>query len=84
MLRFKTIKLDKALIDNGIGEKNALFIQDTIKMLKNMDFEIVAEGVETEQMVNMCSELNCDFIQGFFYSKPIPENDFIEFMRSSK
>lgn len=83
-LPFKTIKLDKALIDNGIGEKNALFIQDTIKMLKNMDFEIVAEGVETEQMVNMCSELNCDFIQGFFYSKPIPENDFIEFMRSSK
>jgi len=83
-LPFKTIKLDKALIDNGSGEKNVSFIQDTIKMLKHMKFEIVAEGVETEQMVDMCSELNCDFIQGFFYSKPIPENDFVEFMRSSK
>lgn len=84
MLPFHTVKLDKTLIDSGLENKDFLFIENTIKMLKNMNLKVVAEGVETEQMVDVFSKLDCDFIQGFFYSKPIPEGDFIEFIRSSK
>ena len=82
-LPFKTVKLDKTLIDSGAENSNFVFIEDVIKMLKNMNLEVVAEGIETEHMVDVFSDLKCDFIQGFFYSKPIPENDFIEFIRSS-
>ena len=45
--------------------------------------EIVVEGIETQQMVETFSNLKCDYIQGYFYSKPIPENDFVDFIKQS-
>ena len=53
-------------------------------MLKDMDMEIVVEGIETEQMVETFSDLNCDFIQGYYYSKPIPQPDFVKFIEEAK
>ena len=82
-LPFNTVKLDKALIDNSGEERYNLFIGDTIKLLKNMNMEVVAEGVETENAASLFSDFNCDYIQGFFYSKPIPKADFIDFIKAS-
>ena len=82
-LPFNTVKLDKALVDNGGEMKYNLFIEDTIKLLKNMKMEVVAEGVETEATASVFSDFKCDYIQGFFYSKPIPKADFIDFIRAS-
>ncbi len=82
-LPLKIVKLDKTFVDNSNKPKLHIFLKGTIKMLKDMDMEIVVEGIETEQMVETFSELNCDYIQGYFYSRPIPENDFIDFIRKS-
>ena len=52
-------------------------------MLKDMQMEIVAEGIETQSMVEQFAALSCDFIQGYYFSKPIPEDKFVEFIRTS-
>lgn len=83
-LPLKIVKLDKTFVDNSNKPKLHIFLKGTIRMLKDMDMEIVVEGIETEQMVETFSELRCDFIQGYYYSRPIPERDFIKFIEQSK
>lgn len=79
-LPFKIIKLDKSFVDEKNNPKVWIFLSNTIKMLKDMNMEIVVEGVETQEMLEAFSDLKCDFIQGYFFSKPIPKNDFVAFM----
>ncbi|MBQ8411095.1 MAG: EAL domain-containing protein, partial [Ruminiclostridium sp.] len=82
-LPLKIVKLDKTFVDNSNKPRLHIFLKGTIKMLKDMDMEIVVEGIETEQMVEMFSELNCDYIQGYIYSKPVPEKEFVCFIRNA-
>ncbi len=50
-------------------------------MMKSLNMRIVVEGVETEEMLNRFSELGCEFIQGYYFSKPLPEKEYVEFIR---
>lgn len=78
-LPLKIVKLDKTFVNNQTG-KMWTILQNTVHMIKDLNMEIVVEGIETEDMVKKFSDLHCDFIQGFYYSKPIPEKDFVEFI----
>ena len=51
-------------------------------MLKALDKKIVVEGVETEEMANALIDLGCDYLQGFYFSKPIPEKDYLNFLNA--
>lgn len=82
-LPLKIVKLDKSFVDEQSNPKMWIAIQNTVRMLKDMNMEIVVEGIETEKMVEQFTDLNCDYIQGYFYSKPIPEDDFVEFIRKA-
>jgi EAL domain-containing protein (putative c-di-GMP-specific phosphodiesterase class I) len=44
---------------------------------------LIYEGVETKECLNHFSDLNCEYIQGYYFSKPISENEFIEFIKNS-
>ena len=79
-LPMKIVKLDKSFVDEHSNPKMRIVLKNTIRMLKDMDMEIVVEGIETSEMVDAFSELKCDFIQGYFFSKPIPEQDFVKFI----
>ena len=79
-LPLKIIKLDKSFVDEQNNPKMWIFLKNTVKMLKDMNMEIVVEGIETQEMVDAFSNLKCDFIQGYFFSKPIPKNDFVAFI----
>lgn len=79
-LPLKIIKLDKSFASEKNNPKVWIFLRNTVKMLKDMDMEIVIEGVETKEMMDIFSDLKCDFIQGYFFSKPIPRNDFVAFI----
>ncbi len=84
-LPLKIVKLDRTFVNNNEQPKMSVFVENFIRMFKDMNMEIVVEGIETEQMVKRFSELQCDFIQGYYYSKPIPEKDFVDFiMKHSK
>lgn len=79
-LPLKIIKLDKSFVDENNNPKMWIVLKNTVKMLKDMNMEIVVEGVETQEMLDAFSKLKCDFIQGYFFSKPIPQRDFVDFI----
>ena len=82
-LPLKIIKLDKSFVDEQNNPKVWIFLRNTVKMLKDMNMEIVVEGVETQEMLEAFANLKCDFIQGYFFSKPIPRNDFVAFVSNA-
>lgn len=81
-LPLKIIKLDKTFVDEQDNPKMRVVLKNTVAMLKDMDMEIVVEGIETQEMVDFFAEMQCDFIQGYFFSKPIPKPEFISFIKS--
>lgn len=78
----KIIKLDKTFVDEQDNPKMRVVLKNTVAMLKDMDMEIVVEGVETQEMLDFFTELQCDFIQGYFFSKPLPKPEFGSFIRA--
>ena len=55
-----------------------------VGMAHGMELKLVAEGIETkEELESMCRE-GIDYIQGFYYSKPLPMTEFLEFIRKNK
>ena len=45
----------------------------------SMGLKVVAEGVETEEQLDILKEKGCDFVQGYFFSKPLPAREFVAF-----
>ena len=78
-LPLKIVKLDKTFVNNQ-NSKMWTILQNTVRMIKDLNMEIVVEGIETEEMVKKFSDLKCDFIQGYFFSKPIPQREFVKFI----
>ncbi len=68
-----TLKIDRAFI-TGIdqGERNLALVRAIIAMGHSLGMRIVAEGVETEAQALLLTELGCDFLQGYLFSKPVP------------
>ncbi|MGN0818110.1 MAG: EAL domain-containing protein, partial [Candidatus Coproplasma sp.] len=78
---FDVVKLDKSLIWAYMSTKKyEPILQHYMPMLHGLGAKIVAEGVETAEMVTALKALDCDYLQGFYYSRPVPEDEFIEFL----
>lgn len=82
-LPLKLVKLDKTFTNLKENPKMIIVLENTIRMIKEMDLEIVVEGVETRELVDHFCELGCDYIQGFYFSKPIPREEFVRFIGES-
>ena len=79
---FDIIKLDKSILWNSYKSKKAdIILQNTVKMIKEMEHNIVIEGVETEEQKEYVSSLGCDYCQGYYFSKPVDKNEFIEYCK---
>lgn len=82
------VKLDKSFIDMVDDEGMWIVIQDTVNMLKAMGKEILVEGIEEETVARRFTDIDtdliqgCDLVQGFYFCKPLPEEEFIDFIRS--
>lgn len=76
------IKFDKSFVDEMDDPKMWIAIVNTVNMLKRMNKKILVEGVEDERTLERFVELGCDYIQGFYFSKPLSEHDFIEFVNT--
>lgn len=76
-LPFRMIKLDKCMVwDAFENERAGITLKHTVGMLKELDLNIVAEGVETQEQQSRLSNIGCDYLQGWYYSKAIPEKEF--------
>jgi len=58
----------------------AEFLQLLIDMIKKLGFRVLAEGVETEEQVALLKKAGCRFAQGFYYARPMPIPEFLEFL----
>ncbi len=67
--------------EGRIDKKSEKFIHILIDLSKNLDKQTVFEGVETQAQRDFLRSINCDQAQGFFYSKPLSEQDFVQFIR---
>ncbi len=76
------LKLDITFVRNL--KANEIVIENIIKMAHRMGLLTVAEGAETNEQVATLKTLGCDFIQGYYYSKPLPVNDFEKYLNKAK
>lgn len=73
---FDVIKLDKLFVDDIGIDKNDKIIKSIIDLVHTLKMEILAEGVETKKQYEFLKELKCDYIQGFYFHRPMTEDAY--------
>lgn len=81
LLPIDTLKIDKSFI-NTIDQQEAkkTIVGSIISLVHQMDISVVAEGVENENQLHYLKDHECDYIQGFYWGKPMPDKDLIELL----
>ena len=64
--------------------ENLKMLQYTINFLKEYGLHVLAEGVETLEQAKILIDNGVEYLQGFYYSRPIPEKEYIEFLNAQK
>ncbi len=68
------VKIDKSFLDDmTTNEKSKKFIESIITITHDLGLKVVAEGVENEQQSNMLASMSCDYLQGYYLARPLPE-----------
>ena len=76
---FELIKIDRTIIQDAFKERKAgITLAHTVSMLNALEMNIVAEGVETADMHDILIEFGCQYLQGWYYSKAVPEDEFMQ------
>ena len=74
-VEFDILKIDKSFVDNST-ERDEKVLKRIITIAKDIGLDIIAEGVESEEQLENLTGLGCDNIQGFYYAKPLPKEEF--------
>ncbi len=80
-LPITTLKVDKSFIDHICSKNTSNLTQHIITIGKSMGMCVIAEGVEKQEQLEYLMEHDCDKIQGFLFSKPLPENEIIKLFK---
>lgn len=81
-LPLDVVKLDMSFISQIGNERKLRILAAVISLAKNLKLHTVAEGVETEEQLKVLKELGCDAIQGYYFSKPLPKEQFTEYLNT--
>ncbi len=82
---FDVIKIDKKFMENMlVSKKGRLILEQVVAMAKKLDLGLLAEGVETREQVELLQEIGCDMVQGFYYAKPMPAEEFYELLKEDR
>ena len=80
-LNFDIIKIDKSLLRGAEqDELGRIMLENTVKMFKQMKREVLVEGVETAEQAALLANLDVDYLQGYYFSRPLCEKEFIEYI----
>jgi len=78
------VKFDKNMVNSYFENRIASFVMNyTIEMIKGLGHKIVFEGVEEENQINQVKDMKVDYVQGYFYSKPIDKLAFLDFIENN-
>ena len=82
-LPINELKIDQTFVRHmATSEIDATIVQSTVLLAHSLDLKVVAEGVEDQAVVDMLASYQCDTIQGYFFSRPLPVQDFETWVRS--
>lgn len=75
------VKFDRSMTNAYFENRKARYVMDAaIQMIQGMNLEIVSEGIETKEQYRTMEELGISHIQGYYFSRPLPENEFLRFL----
>lgn len=78
---FRILKVDKSILWSSESNKKADFtLQSIFDMSKKLGLHVLVEGVETETQITKLLSLGCDYFQGYYFSKPVPGEDFVRYI----
>ncbi len=82
-LPFLFMKIDKSILwSAGENEKADIILRNTFRMASRLHMKVVMEGVETEEQIRKLLDLKCDYFQGYYFSKPVDGDHFIEYVKN--
>ncbi|MEG0362021.1 MAG: EAL domain-containing protein, partial [Longicatena sp.] len=71
------IKIDKNFFNDSVNsQRGKIIVKNIVSMAKELSMDVVAEGIETSEQIALCKELNCDCIQGYYFSKAVSINEY--------
>ena len=76
------IKLDMKFLSGDIGGRGGAILSSVVQMTKWLNTPVVAEGVETNEQAEYMKSIGCNYIQGYLYSQPVEEAEFIEKLKT--
>ncbi len=77
------IKLDMDFLSENTGGRGGVIVSSIVQMTKWLNTPVIAEGVETMEQADYMQSLGCNYIQGYLYSKPVPEDEFLKLLEQS-
>ncbi len=84
-LPLNALKIDRSFVrDIGLEDGSLTIIHAVVEMAKNLGFRTVAEGVETEEQVTLLRDIGVDSLQGYYFSKPVPAEQFSAWLLKSE
>ena len=81
-LPIDVLKLDRVFMTDTLNYKQQIVLSSIIEMAKRLNIAVLCEGVENIKQNEFLRKIGCDMVQGYYYSKPLPEKDYIEYIKS--
>jgi EAL domain-containing protein (putative c-di-GMP-specific phosphodiesterase class I) len=76
-----TLKIDRFFLDEIMAtDRGKIIVEASVRMAKQLGLAVIAEGVETQEQLDFLASIDCDIVQGYYYSRPVPVNEFEIFM----
>ncbi|MGN0729399.1 ABC transporter substrate binding protein [Treponema sp.] len=80
-LPINIVKIDKSIVDNYLSNEKGDFIKNIVRLVHSLEMKLTVEGVEHQWQNEKLKSFHCDYIQGYYYSKPISGAEIEEFNR---
>lgn len=80
-IEFKTIKIDKSILwDSFTNQASYAFLNTMFSIINNIGYNTIQEGVETKEQLDLVVKLGGDLIQGYYFSRPLDEDVFVDYL----
>jgi len=83
-LPIEAVKIDKSFVQEIENEETYFVVETIIKLCNKLGLKVVVEGVETENQYKILKELGCDYVQGYFISKPLNFEEIVKFIKENE
>ncbi|MBR5421260.1 MAG: EAL domain-containing protein [Lachnospiraceae bacterium] len=85
-LDFDLVKIDKSILwevegDTEAGRKGRVILENSVRMIRQMKLKILVEGVETYEQLELLEDLEVDYLQGYYFSRPVSKNELLGILR---